>query len=91
MELTTATKTLLGTPGCGRLRHWLMLLEKPGDWMIFHPLEIGLNAKSIQVYTNALTLEGNARYAVRNGGRNNKQRGEYSPVYVMRVQPVQEK
>lgn len=91
MALTPATKTILGTTGCAKLRHWLMLLEKPGDWMIFDPLAVGLSAESIQVYTNALTLEGNARYAVRNGGRNNKNRGAYAPVYVMRVQPVQEK
>lgn len=89
-ELTVATQALLHTKGCNTLRHWLMLLEKPGDWMVFVPAEVRLSAHSIQIYVNALTAEGGPRYAVRNGKVHKYKRPMDEPVYVMRVQPAEE-
>lgn len=90
-ELTISTQALLHTKGCRLLRHWLMLLEKPGEWMVFVPADIRLSPYSIQVYVNAISLEGGPRYAVRNGAKENEQRTLHDPVYVMRVQPAEEK
>lgn len=89
-DITKATAAILATRGCKQLHHWLMLLEAPGDWMVFVPADIGLGAHSIQIYVNALSVGTDVRYAVRNGGRKEPARDAQEPVYVMRVRPAQE-
>ena len=90
-DITKATAGILATRGCKIIHHWLMLLEAPGDWMVFVPADIGLGAHSIQIYVNALSVGTGVRYAVRNGAKNDPGRNTQEPVYVMRVQLAEEK